>query len=81
MDIFREFGQIRDREPSCAEAQALVGKLRDFISEHYYRCTKEILAGLGQAYGSGGEFTENIDRAAGEGTGAFAAAAIRSYCG
>jgi hypothetical protein len=31
-------------------------------------------------YGSGGEFTENIDKAGGPGTAAFAAEAIRIYC-
>jgi len=29
---------------------------------------------------SGGEFTENIDRAGGAGTAVFAAEAIRLYC-
>ena len=47
MDIFREFGQIRDQDPAGAQAQALVGKLQDFITANYYTCTKQILAGLG----------------------------------
>ena len=55
-------------------------KLRDFISEHYYTCSDKVLAGLGQMYAAGGEMTENIDRAGGEGTGAFANEAIRVWC-
>lgn len=80
MAIFSEFAAVRERGPGSPEAQGLVRKLQDYISAHYYRCTDEILAGLGQAYGCGGEFTENIDRAAGEGTAEFAAAAIASHC-
>ena len=80
MAIFSEFAAVRDRGPGSPEARGLVRKLQDYISAHYYRCTDEILAGLGQAYGCGGEFTENIDRAAGEGTAEFASAAIAACC-
>lgn len=80
MDIFRRFGLIRDRDPGCSEAQALVGELQHFITEHFYTCTPQILRGLGQMYGAGGAFTENIDRAGGEGTARFAQQAIEQYC-
>lgn len=80
MEIFREFGKIRDQDPAGDAAQALVETLRGFITEHYYTCTPEILAGLGRAYGAGGAFTENIDAAAGSGTARFAARAIGAYC-
>ena len=80
MEIFRDFGRIKDRDPSSGEAQALVKKLQDFILAHYYTCTKEILSGLGQAYAAGGEFTANIDAAGGQGTAAFAAEAIKVFC-
>ncbi len=81
MAIFGEFGTIKGQSASSDEAQALVRKLQDFITTHYYTCTKEILAGLGETYGYGGDFTKNIDAAAGEGTAEFAAKAIESYCG
>ena len=80
MDIFAEFGRIRAENPSSEAAQALVRKLQGFISEHYYTCTDDILRGLGQMYAGGGDMTANIDRSGGEGTAAFAAAAIESYC-
>ena len=80
MDIFRELGEIRTDSPASAEAQALVKKLRDYITAHYYTCTNQILQGLGQMYAAGGEMTENIDRAGGEGTAVFAMEAIRIYC-
>ena len=80
MDIFAEFGAIRNEDPASAEAQALVRKLQDFISAHYYTCTDRILSGLGQMYAAGGEMTDNIDRSGGEGTAMFASRAIRVFC-
>ena len=82
MEIFAEFGAVKDEStPDSPKAQALVKKLQCFITEHYYTCTDEILSGLGKAYAAGGEMTENIDKAGGEGTAAFASEAIRAYCG
>ena len=80
MDIFRQFGQIRPLSPASAEAQELVKKLQDFITDNYYTCTNQILFGLGQMYAAGDEMNENIDKAGGEGTGAFAKDAIMFYC-
>lgn len=61
------------------EAQQLVKNLQNHISEHYYLCTNEILAGLGQMYVAGQRFQNNIDQHA-EGTAAFICAAIQAYC-
>ncbi|MBQ8053257.1 MAG: MerR family transcriptional regulator [Lachnospiraceae bacterium] len=80
IDIFGEFGQIRNTDPASGEAQALVKKLQDYITEHMYTCTKEILSGLGKMYAGGGDFTTNIDRFGGEGTAVFASKAIEIYC-
>ena len=80
MDVFREFGAIRDQDPASEEAQALVTKLQGYISEHYYTCSDQVLLGLSHMYDGGGEMTENIDEAGGPGTGAFAAKAIRVRC-
>ena len=80
MDIFAEFGAIRNENPASAKAQDLVRKLQDFISAHYYTCTDRILSGLGQMYAAGGEMTENIDSRGGEGTAAFVSRAVSIYC-
>ena len=80
MDIFRQFGEMRHLSPASDEAQALVAKLQSFITDHYYTCTKQILFGLGQMYAAGDEMNENIDKAGGEGTGAFARDAITIFC-
>ena len=80
MAIFAEFGAIRESDPAAPAAQALVARLRDYITAHFYHCGKEMLRNLGQMYADGGEFTRNIDAAGGAGTAAFAAAAIEAYC-
>lgn len=80
MLIFADFGKIKEKDPSNEEVQLQVKKLQDYISEHFYKCSKEILNGLGKMYASGGEFTENIDKAAGSGTAVFTAKAIEIYC-
>ena len=71
---------MKDLSPASDTAQALAAKLQGFITKNYYTCTKEIFGGLGKVYAAGGEFTENIDKAGGAGTAAFAAAAIEEYC-
>lgn len=81
MDHFRRLGALRHMSPGAGEVQTLIGELQDFITRHYYTCTPQILRGLGQMYAAGGEMTENIDKAGGPGTAAFANAAIEIYCG
>ena len=76
-----EFGARKDQDPASAEVQDQVRKLQGFITEHFYRCTKEILSSLGKMYAGGGEFTENIDKMGGEGTAEFTHRAIQIYCG
>lgn len=78
--IFRDFGALKDGDPASDAAQAKVRALQDCISAYYYPCTDEILSGLGQMYVADARFTENIDRAGGEGTAAFVGKAIAAHC-
>lgn len=80
MGIFVRFGEMRTLSPQEACVQALVKELKDYITEHFYECTEEILSCLGKMYAGGGSFTENINRAGGEGTAEFAGKAIEIYC-
>lgn len=80
MEIFAEFGKIKDQSPDGEAAAGLAKKLQDFITEHFYTCTDEILLGLGAMYAGGGEFTTNIDKVGGEGTAVFADKTIQAYC-
>ena len=78
--IFAEFALcMQSGEKADSEAaQALVKKLQTYITNNYYTCTKEILAGLGQMYVMDKRFQENIDKN-GEGTAQFASDAITYY--
>ena len=80
MALFAEFGKRREIDPTCAEAQAMVKQLQDFITANFYTCTVPILRGLADMYDCGGDFTTNIDKAGGQGTASFIANAIREYC-
>ena len=81
-DIFAEFAVCmkNKKETNSTEAQNLVKMLQNHISENYYHCTNEILAGLGQMYVADERFKNNIDKHA-DGTAAFASEAIAVYCG
>ena len=65
--------------PDSAETQNLVKKLQAHITENYYHCTGEILAGLGRMYVADERFKNNIDKHA-DGTAAFICEAIDAYC-
>lgn len=80
-DIFVEFAVCMqsNQEPNSPQAQALVKRLQDHITENYYLCTNEILAGLGQMYVADERFKNNIDKHA-NGTAEFACKAIEIYC-
>ena len=80
MDIVAAFGGMQSKDPADSEVQAQVKKLQEFITEHYYNCSKVILNQLGQMYGAGGAFTENINAAGGAGAAEFAQKAIEIYC-
>ncbi len=82
MSLFVELGELK-REGLAAdsdEVQKQVGKIRNYITEYFYDCKLDIFRYLGKMYGGGGDFTKNIDAAAGEGTGEFSKNAIDIYC-
>ena len=91
MAIFARFGKLltdgssgasesgTPADPASPAAQALVRELQDYITEHFYTCTPEILAGLGKMYAADGEFRENIDRCGGDGTAVFVSKAIDHF--
>ena len=80
MAIFAEFAACKDSGAGAdsLEAQALVAKLQPHITENYYTCTDEILAGLGKMYVADERFKKNIDKY-GEGTAEFVADAIAMH--
>ena len=78
--IFRDFAGLMKggAETSSPEAQALVKKLQDYITENYYTCTDDNLSGLGQMYVADERFKSNIDKYA-IGTAEYVSKAIRAY--
>ena len=78
--VFSEFAECMARgcAPDSAEARSLVRGLQAYITENFYTCTDEILAGLGQMYTADERFRANIDRH-GDGTAAFVSAAIKAH--
>ena len=81
MVIFTKFAECMNNGHTADsdETQALVKELQTYITENYYTCTKEILAGLGQMYVADERFKTNIDKN-GNGTTEFVSQAIEIYC-
>ncbi len=79
--VLSEFAECRNsgHTAESPEAQALVKKLQSFITENYYTCTEQILAGLGQMYVCDERFRSNIDKN-GEGTAEYISKAIEICC-
>ncbi|WP_347463867.1 MULTISPECIES: MerR family transcriptional regulator [Clostridium] len=78
-EILKAFADNKDKAPDSEEVQALVSKWQNFITERFYKCTNEILSGLGEMYLADERFKKNIDKT-GEGTAAFMSEAIKIYC-
>ncbi|MBR4038651.1 MAG: MerR family transcriptional regulator [Clostridia bacterium] len=76
--LFAKFAAVRDLEPADERVQQLVRDWQRYITDHFYACTDEILAGLGRMYMEDERFRANIDRS-GEGTAACMSRAI-AYC-
>ena len=79
MKLFEKCGNLKDSDPKSTEAQAMVKDIQNYITQNFYECTNEILAGLGKMYAAEGEFKANIDKAGGNGTAEFVSRAIAEY--
>lgn len=80
MLLFKEAGKIKNSDPASDDAQNLVKRIQDYITENLYTCTNKILRGLGKMYSGGGDITTNIDVYGGKGTANFVSDAIEIYC-
>ena len=76
-EIFAGFSRLLQagEAPESPAAAALVARWQAFISEHYYPCSDEMLAGLGQMYAADPRFAQSMDKA-GPGTAAYVARCI-----
>ena len=64
--------------PSARKRTVSLTKLQVYITENYYTCTDEILAGFGEVYVADERFKKNIDKCGG-GTAEFVSEGIRIY--
>ena len=80
MDIFAKFSLCLKNGNTADSngAHTLAKELQDYITENYYTCTKEILAGLGQMYVADERFKQSINKN-GDGTAEFVSTAIEYY--
>lgn len=78
-EIMKAFADHREKAADSAEVFALVKRWQNYITASYYKCTNEILSGLGAMYLEDERFQKNIDQN-GEGTAEFMAKAIECYC-
>ncbi len=81
MKLFARLGELKDLPPESDEAQAAIVSIQLYITDHFYECSDEIFAGLGEMYAADDRFRKNIDKAGGDGTAEFARDAIRARCG
>jgi len=81
MSVLAKFAECMQNGNTAdsVEAQTIVIELQDYITENYYTCTNEILAGLGLMYVADERFKNNIDKHA-VGTAEFVSKAIKVYC-
>ena len=71
---------MNDRHTADSEeTQSLVKVLQTYITDNYYTCTNEILAGLGLMYVADERFKNNIDSHS-LGAAEFISEAIKVYC-
>lgn len=79
--IYHSFAEKKTLSPADSEVQQLVTDWQNLISRYFYKCSDEILAGLGEMYVADERFTKNIDGKYGEGTADFISKAIAKHCG
>lgn len=81
MKLFARLGELKNLPPESDEAQAAIADIQRYINDHFYECSDEILAGLGEMYAADERFRKDIDKAGDDGTAKFARDAIRARCG
>lgn len=79
-ELLKAFADHVGEAPESAAVQELVEAWQKYITDYYYDCTNEILAGLGQMYVADERFTKNMDKFK-EGTAELISRAIEIYIG
>ena len=79
--VFEDFADLNRSgiSPDDEPAKIQVEKLQQCITDNFYTCTNDILAGLGKMYVADERFKNNIDKH-GEGTAEYVSQCIKIYC-
>lgn len=78
-ELLKAFSQLIGSKPESPEVQDLIRQWQQYITESFYDCTDEILAGLGKMYLADQRFTEYMNQY-GEGTAQLISEGIAIYC-
>ncbi len=78
-EIFSAFANCVGKPAESNEVQNIVKLWQNHITKNYYKCSNEILAGLGEMYVADERFTKNLDKY-GDGTAKLMSDAIKIYC-
>jgi len=78
-EICEGLAALMDRDPSDPDVQVLVKRYHTYLSSNFYKCSPEILAGLGEGYVGDTRFTTTFDKVK-AGLAGFLRDAIRVYC-
>lgn len=79
MKQFEKFGALKEKGVKSSEVMDCVAEFVQYMTEHFYECTDEILDGLGMMYSQDVRFMKNIDKVGGDGTAVFVGEAIQAY--
>ncbi len=78
-DIYIKLAALLEQDPADPAVQKLIEDYRQFITDNFYHCTREIFRGLGELYVNDRRFTKNIDQYK-PGLAKFMSEAIKIYC-
>jgi DNA-binding transcriptional MerR regulator len=77
---FEKLAVYENNKPDCQEVQEIVQEWQDYISEHFYKCDKEMLSYLGQLYVTDERFSDFINRFGNSDLATFFSKAIEIFC-
>ncbi len=78
--FFERLAMYEGYPSDCSEVQSLVKGWQGYISQHFYRCDRQMLRYLGKLYVSDERFSEFINRFGKGDLAQFFNEAIRVYC-
>lgn len=79
-NIFERLAMYEDGSPECPEVQKVVWEWQQYISEYFYKCSKQMLSCLGALYIMDERFAGFISRFGYGNLEAFFGEAIEIFC-